>query len=459
MSELADLSLAELSGEIRAGRVSPLEATEACLERIRERDRELNAFLTLCEDAARADARRLGEELSAGLYRGPLHGVPVGIKDLFQTRGVRTTAGSRILADWVPDEDATVVRRLREAGAVILGKLGTHEFAYGATGANPHYGPVRNPHDPARITGGSSSGSAAAVAAGMCYAALGSDTGGSIRCPAALCGIVGLKPTYGLAPRTGVVPLAWSLDHVGPMTRTAADAGLVLEVIAGPDPGDPTSLSGPRFSAPEGPAELEGVRLGIPREWFFDAGHPGVVRRFREAVAVLEGAGARVEEVSIPALEFASAAQNTIIAAEATAYHRGYLRGRADEYSESVRLRLLQGLFISAAEYLDAQRARRIVRRELLECLRNVDALITPTVAITAPRIDQAWVEAGDLAGPPQAFMVRSTFPFNLTGLPALSVPCGTSEGMPVGLQIAGRPMEDARLLALAAAYEQLRDG
>jgi aspartyl-tRNA(Asn)/glutamyl-tRNA(Gln) amidotransferase subunit A len=245
MSELTDLSLEALSRAIRKSEASPLEATEACLQRISERDEALNSFVTVCSDSALAEARQRTEELARGEVRGPLHGIPIAFKDLYATQGLRTTAGSGILRDWIPDHDATVVRKLREAGAIILGKVGMYEFAYGASSVNVHWGAVRNPHDLTRTTGGSSSGSGAAVAAGLCYGSLGSDTGGSIRCPASFCGIVGLKPTYGRVSRYGAVPLAWSLDHVGPMTRTVADAALMLEAISGHDSQDPTTSRSP----------------------------------------------------------------------------------------------------------------------------------------------------------------------------------------------------------------------
>jgi aspartyl-tRNA(Asn)/glutamyl-tRNA(Gln) amidotransferase subunit A len=457
VSELTGLSLQELSAEIRARRVSPVEAADACLRRIEERDGQLNSFLTVRADAAREEARRLEEELAQDGYRGPLHGVPIALKDLFQTAGLRTTAGSRLLRDWTPDRDAAVVRYLREAGAVLLGKLHMQEFAYGATGENPHYGPCRNPCDPERLTGGSSSGSAAAVGGGLCYGALGSDTGGSIRCPAALCGIVGLKPTYGRVSRAGVVPLAWSLDHVGPMTRTVTDCALMLEAIAGHDPADPASARRPvppYHRLIDGGAA--GLRLGVPREFFWDVIHPEVEARTREAIRALEDAGARVEEVSLPSLAHAPAVMTMIIAAEATAYHRPFMRARSEEYGAATRVRLAQGLFVNAADYVDAQRARRRMRREFLERLREVDALLTPAVPVPAPRVGEARVRAGEVEAPPQFFMVRNTFPFNLTGLPAASVPCGLADGAPAGLQIAGRPWEEATVLRIARAVEQL---
>lgn len=456
--QLLALSLAALSGEIRSGAVSPLEATEACLRRIEARDGELNSFITVCADAAREEARLRTEELAAGHWRGPLHGVPLALKDLYLTRGLRTTAGSRILQDWIPDEDAAVVRYLREAGAVLLGKLNMHEFAFGATSENPHYGPARNPHDPTRITGGSSGGSAAAVQAGLCYGSLGSDTGGSIRCPAALCGIVGLKPTYGRVSRAGVLPLAWSLDHVGPMTRTVTDAALMLEAIAGHDPADASSSQRrvpPYARQMEG--GVKGLRLGLPREFFWYPVEPAIRNQVLATVEALAREGAEIEEISLPSMEYAADAQMTLIYAEAAAYHRPYMRARYEEYGRSVGLRLAQGLFVTSSDYLDAQRARTLVRREFLERLQTVDAFLTPACPILAPRIGEQNLVVDDVVAPPQAFLVRNTFPFNLTGLPAISVPCGASRGLPIGLQIAGRPWEEALLLRIARAVEELQ--
>lgn len=455
MSGLLTLSLAQLSAEIRAGRVSPVAATEACLARIAERDPELNSFITVTADQARETAQERTEELAAGRWRGPLHGVPIALKDLFQTAGVRTTSGSPALRDWVPDRDATVVRRLHEAGAVLLGKLNMHEHAFGATSENPHFGPVRHPRDPERISGGSSGGSAAAVAEGLCFGSLGSDTGGSIRCPAALCGVVGLKPTYGRVSRAGVLPLSWSLDHVGPLTRTVADAALLLEAIAGYDVADPRSAAEPvRAWASQVEGGVDGLRLGLPREHFWHPAHPGVRDAVHAAAAKLERAGAVVEEVSLPSLEFAQAAQSLILCAEAGACHRAQLAARYAEYGADVRMRVLQGLCISAADYLDAQRAQELVRRELLDALRQYDALLSPTVPIPAPRLGSQEIEVEGLSAPPLYFLLRNTFPFNLTGLPAVSVPCGTAEGLPVGLQVAGRPWHEHTILRIARAVE-----
>lgn len=451
----ADLSLAALSAAIRGGAVSPVEAVEGCLARIERRNPELNAFLTVTGEQALEEAEGRAAELAAGRWRGPLHGVPVALKDLVETAGVRTTAGSRVLADWTPEADATLVRRLREAGAIIVGKTHLHEFAFGATSMNDHYGPSRNPHDPRRLTGGSSGGSAAAVAAGMCAGAIGSDTGGSIRCPAALCGVVGLKPTYGRVSRAGVIPLAWSLDHLGPLTRTVTDAALMLEAIAGPDPADATTGRRPVphwAGALDG--DVRGLRVGVPREFFWDGVQEGVADRCREALAQLAERGAEVREVPMEGMKLALAAQNTILCSEATAYHRRGIAAHAALYGEGVLTRLAEGLFLTAADYLDAQRGRRMVRENLLRLLDDVDVLATPTVPITASEIGQARVRAGDVEAPPQYYLVRFTFLFNLTGLPALTVPCGRADGLPVGLQIVGRPWDEATVLQVGHAVE-----
>lgn len=457
MNELLALSLTELSAEIRAGRVSPVEATEACLRRIDERDGVLNSFITVTAESALAEARERAKELAAGRWRGPLHGVPLALKDLFCTAGVRTTSGSAALRDWIPAQDATVVRRLREAGAVLLGKLNMHEHAFGATSENPHFGPVHHPHAPKRIPGGSSGGSAAAVAEGLCFGSLGTDTGGSIRCPAALCGVVGVKPTYGRVSRAGVLPLSWSLDHVGPIARTVADAAVLLEVISGYDPADATSAQEP---VPPLTARLEagvrGLRLAVPREHFWHPLHPGVREAVQAAISALEQAGAMVEEIPLPSLEYAPAAQSLILCSEAASYHREQLATRYADYGADVRMRLLQGLCINATDYLDAQRVRQLVRREFLAALRRYDAFLTPTVPIPAPLIGQQTVEVEGVCAPPLFFLLRNTSPFNLTGLPAASVPCGVADELPVGLQITGRPWNELAVLQIARSVERL---
>lgn len=453
---LTALSIDEAGPLIRRRALSPVELTTAYLERIRRLDGAYGAYVTLLEAEARAAAAAAEGEIGAGRYRGPLHGIPVALKDLIQTRGIRTTCGSPIFEAWVPDEDATVARRLAEAGAILLGKLHLHEFAFGPTGVNPHCGTPRNPWDPARMPGGSSSGSAVAVATGLAAAALGTDTGGSVRIPASLSGIVGLKATYGRVSRHGVLPLAWSLDHIGPMTRTVADAALVLAALAGRDPADPSTAAVP---VPEYRAAMaggvRGLRLGLPREIFFAHGDPEVHAAVRAAARALEGMGATVEEVSLPGMAEAATATFAIITAESMAFHGPLLRKHGARYGADVRTRLLTGQFVLATQYLNAQRVRQVVRTELDAVLAQLDALLLPTTPIPAPRLEAREVTVGGVTQDVRAWLTRCTRPFNLTGHPALSLPCGlTAAGLPVGLQLVGRMFDEAMLLRIGAAYE-----
>jgi aspartyl-tRNA(Asn)/glutamyl-tRNA(Gln) amidotransferase subunit A len=456
-SELAFLPLAALAERLRRREVSPVEVTREYLDRIATLDPQLTAFITVTGEQALADAAAAEREIAAGQYRGPLHGVPLAIKDLFYTAGVRTTAGSKILGDFVPTEDAAVVARLRAAGALSLGKTNLEEFAYGATSINPHYGACHNPWDPARIAGGSSGGSAAAVAAGLCSAALGTDSGGSIRQPSALCGLVGLKPTYGRVSRHGVVPLSWSQDHVGPMARTVRDAALLLQAMAGHDPRDPASSPAP---VPDYTAALEdgvrGLRLALPRDFFFERVDPTVEAAVRAAARTLQDLGATVEEVPLPHAVQVWTAGAVILYTEATAYHGEWLRTRPQDYGPLVRARLRVGAAILATDYVKAQQARAILVAEMLQILDGFDALLTPTSPIAAPRRDESVVRWPDgTEEDVRGATLRLTRPFNLLGFPALSVPCGfTADSLPIGLQIVGHPFAEATALRVARAYE-----
>ena len=454
-ADVTRLSIAEAADLIRRKKLSPVELTEACLQRIGSVDARLRAFITVTRQEALATAQQAASAIAHGNYKGPLHGIPLALKDLFDTATVRTTAGSKIMADRVPAEDAEAAARLKAAGAVILGKLNMHEFAYGATGVNPHYGATRNPWDPGRISGGSSSGAGAAVAAGMTLGALGTDTGGSVRIPSALCGITGLKPTYGRVSRRGVVPLSWALDHVGPMARSAADAAIVLRVIAGHDPGDETSSDEP---VPDYAKMLEGhglkgLRVGVPREYFFDDVDTEVLSAVRGAISTLEELGAQVSDVSLPHIDEAPAAVNAIMLPEALAYHRRWLAERPQDYGEDVRRRLEMGLLYPTVSYIEAQRLRSLIAEEWRErVFDRVDLLAVPTTPMPAPRLEEADVEA-------TLTLVRFTSPFNLAGLPAVSVPCGfTSGGLPIGLQLVGRWFEEGTVLRAAHAYQQATD-
>lgn len=452
---LLDLQLHELAERIRSRDVGPVILTQTTLDWIASIESTLNAFITVMADEALAAAREAEREIATGRYRGPLHGVPVGVKDLCETRGVRTTAGSRSLADWVPDRDATVVRRLRAAGAVIVGKLNLHELAYGATGVNEHTGSARNPWDPERITGGSSSGSAAAVAARECFAALGTDTGCSIRIPAALCGVVGLKPTYGRVSLHGVLPLASSLDHVGPMTRSVPDAALVLQAIAGHDPEDPLSMDVPVGDyAAHLDTGARALRVGVLSPDAFGECAPEVLEGFAGAVDAFRGLGARCVNVSFTSLAEWWEAGTAIILAEAAETHSQSLEAVPESLGEDVRELLYLGRQVPAVQYVRAARLRDALRRGAADeaLLGGADVLLLPMSPILPPRF--ADLRSDD----PMAALARNATPFDVSGHPAISVPAGISTtGLPVALQIVGRHWDEATVLRAAAAYERAR--
>lgn len=447
-------SAADLAEAIRSRDLSPVEVTRAFLERISAVDPKLNAFVTVMAEQAMEDARRAEQEEPIG----PLHGVPVALKDLFEVSGVRTTGGSRILAEHISRQDATVVTRLREAGAIILGKTATHEFAFGALTDSPFHGPVHNPWDLSRIPGGSSGGSGAAVAAGLAPVAMGTDTGGSVRMPAALCSVVGLKPTYGRVSKAGVLPLSWSLDHVGPLTRTVRDAALVLEAIAGPDPLDPTASPQPvdDYVGAARADQLKGVRIGLPAAWLDGPIDPGVTAAFRTALDRLRSLGAEVVEVTLPPADVMTFVNRLLALAEAGAYHAPYLKDRAELYSPDVRLRMELGQYMLARDYLAGQRLRGEITRHVYQVMAGVDALATPSIPIAPALIGQAvWEYPDGRREPVPEAMIRFAAPFSVTGQPAISVPCGfTPEGLPVGLQLVGRTFDEAGLIRIAAAFE-----
>jgi aspartyl-tRNA(Asn)/glutamyl-tRNA(Gln) amidotransferase subunit A len=462
MADLAFASVADLAAMIARKEVSPVEVVRAHLERIAARDTTLRSYLAVCDEAALAAARAAESALVAGRPAGPLYGVPIALKDLYDTAGVRTTAGSKILADRVPAADATVVRRLREAGAIVLGKLHMVEFAYGPEGLNAHHGAPRNPWDAAvaRMPGGSSSGSGVAVAAGLAPAALGSDTGGSIRIPASLCGITGLKPTYGRVSRAGVLPLAWSMDHVGPMTRSAADAALLLSAMAGYDPADASTsvLPVPDYAAAL-TGEVKGLRVGLLRAYFLESATPEVRRAVEAAAKALEEAGAVVDEVALPAVSHVAAASFAIVASEALAYHAGWMRTRRGDYDPEVFRRLQLSAFVSGAHYVRAQQVRALVRDEVNAALARRDVLLAPATPLAAPGLDERRTTLGDGPSEVRGALIRLTRPFNVSGHPACAVPCGfTPGGLPIGMQIVGRPFDEATVLRAADAYQRLTD-
>jgi aspartyl-tRNA(Asn)/glutamyl-tRNA(Gln) amidotransferase subunit A len=439
VDDLCDAPLRQVALALRRRSVSPVDLVRAYLARIEQTER-LHAFITVTGEQALREARAAERRLGTG-RAGPLQGVPVAVKDLMATRGVRTTAGSRILADWVPAQDATVVARLRQAGAVMLGKLNLHEFAYGVSTSNPWWGIARNPWDEDRIPGGSSGGSAIAVVAGLCAGSLGSDTGGSIRVPAALCGCVGLKPTYGLVPTDGVLPLAPSLDHVGPITRTVDDARLLLEIIS--------QSHVPRRA-------LKGMVVGVLDGFFTQRVEPGVARVVRAAIAGLRAEGARIRRVRLSSMAWSVAVQLVTLRAEAAAAHARWFPERSREYGREPRTRLQLGRLVTAVDYLLAQRLRTRMQAELRTAFDGVHVLATPAVPIVAPLIGQRQVRWRSGNEPVDGALVRFTSPFNLTGVPALSVPCGRSHGLPVGIQLVARWGDEASLLAAGQAVERI---
>ncbi len=456
MTEVWRLSLREAGEGLVTRRFSAVELLEATLERLHQTEGAVHAYVTLMEDTARESARKADSQLRHGGWRGPLHGIPVGVKDLLFTQGVPTMAGSRLMEGFVPDHDADVVADLKHAGAVITGKTVTHEFAYGQD-----VPPTRNPWDLRRYPGGSSAGSGVSVATGSAFAAIGTDTGGSIRVPAAVNGVVGLKPTFGLVSRFGVFPMSPSLDTVGPLARTAEDCALVLDAIAGHDPRDASSLRGvpPSYTAEIG-AGVKGLRLGIDREFFMYERVTDEVRKATtEAIQALESLGAEIVEIRVPALEFAPYAGMAILTPDTSEWHRKLLRGRRDEYTPGVRLMLELGELVPAAQYVQGQRARAAIRdavRVAFDSYR-LDCMIGPTLPSTTPLLAE---HAVSLTGEEELSLsgfLHHCFLGNVIGIPALSFPCGFGEGhLPIGFQLYGRPLTEATMFRIAHAYEQV---
>ncbi len=453
--DLARLSLREAAELVRTRAVSPVELTEACLRRIEQLNPQLNAFITVTAESALAEAGAAEAEIHAGRCRGPLHGIPLALKDLVDTAGVRTTAGSLLYRDRVPAHDAEVFRRLRAAGAVLVGKTNLHEFAFGGSGMISAFGVTRNPWDPTRITGGSSSGSAAAVAAGMCFGAIGTDTAGSIRLPAAYCGIVGLKPTYGLVSQRGVVPLSWSYDHVGPMARTVADVAIMLQAIAGYDANDVYSqeiAAGDFTTALK--QDTRFLRVGIAREPFFRDLDGDVEKQINAALQVIQKFTRSARDVVIP-----SDPDRTVSSAETYAYHAENVTARPEMYEPETVRRILSGQDTKTTDYIRKWQDLQRIRRSAGEFFADIDVVVTPTAPVPPPTIAELEAEIENLRQR-ELVMLRNTRAFNVLGLPAISVPCGrTAAGLPVGLQIAAAPGREDLVLALAHAYEQAVGG
>jgi len=459
-SDLSRLTLAEASELVRNRKISPVELTQSCLKRIEELNAKFNAFITVTAESAVAEARQAEEDIQHGRWRGPLHGIPIALKDLVDTAGVRTTAASGVFKDRVPTEDAEIVRRMKAGGAVQLGKLNMHEFAYGGSTVISYFGPVRNPWDVDYCAGGSSAGSAAAVAAGLCYGAIGSDTGGSIREPAGYGGIVGLKPTYGRVSTRGSIPLAWSLDHLGPMTRTVKDAALMLQVIAGYDPEDTTTVEVPVGEYVENIAGgTSSLRMGVLRSYFYDGLHPEIQAAMEAALTVLKNLTASYREAGPLATDatYSSIVDPclTVLRAESYAYHQENITKQPDAYQPETLKRIRAGAEIGAPAYIAGRARLDQIRRNAAQVFKEVDVLITPTSPVPPFAIADLLSDMSTLRAK-EVQMLRNTRPFNGLGLPTISVPCGfTSAGLPIGMQITGPPWGEATVLRLAFAYEQ----
>jgi len=447
-------SIAETAEQLRKGELSPVELTKNCLAQIEKLNPTLNAFITVTGGLALAQARDAEAEIARGNWRGQLHGIPLAMKDLIDTAGVRTTAASALYKDRVPAEDAEIVRRLKAAGAVLLGKQNLHECAYGGSSMISYYGEVHNPWDAARIAGGSSGGSAASVAAGLGYGAIGTDTAGSVREPAALCGIVGLKPTYGRVSVRGVIPLSLSLDHVGPITRTVSDAAVMLRAIAGYDEKDLNSVNRP------GPDYLASLRkpwkpakIGVPRKFFYEDLDPEIAFAVEQAIGILQGLADNLVEIEIDV-----PTDRTVQTAEAYAYHAESVSRSPELYQPETLRRICRGEEITAAEFEHHRQDLKRIRSEIHRVFDKVDVLVTPTTPVPAPAIDEL-KQNPDLLRPRELLLLRNTRPVNVWGLPAISIPCGfTSAGLPIGLQIIGPQWREDRVLQLAHAYEQATD-
>ncbi len=448
------LTIHEAARRIAAGELSPVELTQACLERIQRLDSQLNTFITLTPELALEQARQAEAELAAGKRRGPLHGIPLALKDLYETRGIRTTAGSLFFKDHVPEANAFSVDALVKAGAVLLGKLNMHEIALGLTNENPHYGTCHNPWDAKRITGGSSGGSAAALAAGLCLGSLGSDTGGSIRVPSALCGVVGLKPTRGRVSLRGVIPLSWNLDHAGPMARCVRDVALLLQAVAGYDAQDPFSQDAPVDDYLAGLEDgVSGWRVALASDEYFQDVDAGIHTAVGEAAGMFARLGAQVERVSLPGFEQAARANSIMVVADAAVFHQPRLAEAPENFGADVRQRLLAGAAQPLTGYIEARHTQVVFRRQMEQLFERFDVLLLPATPIAAPLIEDRQ------AVPRARQLTRFTSVFDLTGLPALALPCGfidaDSSTLPVGMQLVARPWAEKRLLRAAHAYEQ----
>lgn len=442
-------TIKELAPQIKSGEVSPVKLVEETLEKIRQTNDETKIFITVCEESALQEARKAEAEIAQGQYKGPLHGIPYTLKDLYETKGIKTTGGSKVLADYIPQEDALVVKSLREQGAIMLGKVNQHEFAYGATGENPHYGTVTNPYDPTRLAGGSSSGSGAAVARGLGVFSLGTDTGGSVRVPAALCGVVGLKPTYNLLSCEGVIPYCWSLDHVGPLTKTVYDSKLVM-----------SALTGGRFDELEARESLEGLRIGLPTAFFYEGLDPEIEARVKEVQEMLSHRGAELVPVTMPDMEHTRTVSLILQLPECLSYHSRYMEERGHLYGSDIKAGMAAGQFILAEHYVRARRMLNVYKQQMDRVFEEVDLILTPSTPCIAPKLGVSNVELGGKDVPAGNAVTMFFSFFNMTGNPAITVPCGLhSQGLPMGVQLIGKKGDEETVLTSALTLENILEG
>ena len=456
-SEFLRWSIKEISKHLRSKKISPVEVVTALLERIQDVDPIINSYITVMSDEALNAAKQAERQITKGKYKGAMHGIPIGLKDLIYTEGVRTTMGCEIFKDFIPDDDATAVKKLKQAGAIIIGKLNTHQFAFGPTGDRSYSGAVRNPYNLRKVTGGSSSGSGAAVAAGLCYGALGTDTGGSSRIPAACCGVIGMKANFGRVSKYGVFPLSWTLDHVGTLTRTVEDNMILLQSIAGYDSKDPYSLH-ERFDLDISTVKsnIRGKIIGVPTSFYFS----GITDEIREtvegALKSFEKMGAKIETVTIPHIEEIATAHFVTIASEAYVVHEERLRSRPEMIDEEVRNRILSGILPTASEYIQAQQLRHLAIREFNQLFERIDVLVTPTTSTVATDIDQREIVIGGKPQPVRSALNRLTGPTTFLGIPSISVPCGFSrDGLPIGMQLISKAFDETTAYRFAYAFEK----
>jgi len=459
--DLLRMTIAEVAPKIQNKEISPVELTEAALAEADRLQPTLNSFITILHDRAMDQARESEAAISRGDYLGPLHGIPIGLKDNLATAGITTTLGSKVLADHVPEEDAEVVKRCRDAGAIIIGKENLEEFAAGATSNNPHYGAVHNPWGLDHIPGGSSGGGGANVAAGVTFASLGTDLGGSVRLPGTFCGVVGLKQSFGRVSQRGLLVTSFNGDHIGPMTRSVADSALLLQVLAGNDPLDPSTVPVPvpDYSAYLGKS-LTGLKMGIPSNYYFDMLDGEVETAVRKSIAALEELGAELQEVSLPSMQYIGALRISAMA-DSIVTHEPYLKSNREDYGPDVLYRTIPGQFVLGRDYSKSLKVQRLIQEEYARVMQQVDFLVTPTAPVPAPRIDAKYINMNGtehrIRGPGSSLISRNTSPLNATGLPAITVPCGvTLAGLPIGVQFISRPFEEGLLFQVADCYERV---